>query len=83
MFHDVRCKGERILYELSMQEAATQYGGFLEGFDCPFGFTFWNVTSHTTNQTTVNQNAICLLETDAGFPLSRHCAGGGLASYPF
>ncbi|KAB5577993.1 copper amine oxidase [Coniochaeta sp. 2T2.1] len=27
MFYDVRFKGERILYELSMQEAAAQYGG--------------------------------------------------------
>lgn len=28
MFYDIRFKGERILYELSMQEAAAQYGGF-------------------------------------------------------
>ncbi|OTA90498.1 hypothetical protein M434DRAFT_390384 [Hypoxylon sp. CO27-5] len=28
MLYDIRFKGERILYELSMQEAAAQYGGF-------------------------------------------------------
>lgn len=27
MFYDIRFKGERVLYELSMQEAAAQYGG--------------------------------------------------------
>ncbi|EPE03997.1 copper amine oxidase [Ophiostoma piceae UAMH 11346] len=28
MFYDVKFKGERILYEMSLQEAASQYGGF-------------------------------------------------------
>ena len=27
MFYDIKFKGERILYELSMQEATAQYGG--------------------------------------------------------
>ncbi|KAI2639154.1 copper amine oxidase [Hypomontagnella submonticulosa] len=98
MLYDIRFKGERILYELSMQEAAAQYGGFqpkaattlyhdthyqlgadlfplVEGFDCPFGSTYWNVTVHKGNATMVNSNAICIFETDAGFPLSRHRAG--------
>lgn len=106
MFYDIRFKGERILYELSMQEAAAQYGGFqpkaattlyhdtyyslgsdlfplVEGFDCPFGATFWDVTFHTGNKTTVNPSAICIFESDAGFPLSRHRAAGGTSDYGF
>ncbi|KAI1396333.1 amine oxidase catalytic domain-containing protein [Hypoxylon fuscum] len=106
MLYDIRFKGERILYELSMQEAAAQYGGFqpkaattlyhdtyyslgsdlfplVEGFDCPFGSTFWNVTIHNGNSTTVNPNSICIFESDAGFPLSRHRAGGATNDYGF
>ena len=64
--YDIRFKGERIIYELSMQEAAAQYGGnqpkaantlyhdtyydlgaqmgtLVEGYDCPWGSTFWNL----------------------------------------
>lgn len=106
MLFDVRFKGERVLYELSMQEAAAQYGGFqpkaattvyhdthfqlgadlfplVAGFDCPFGATFWNVTVHDRNATTVNPDAICIFEADAGFPLSRHRAGGAANDYGF
>ncbi|KAI1340899.1 copper amine oxidase [Xylariaceae sp. FL0016] len=106
MLYDVRFKGERILYELSMQEAAAQYGGYqpkaantlyhdtyyglgtylfplVAGFDCPFGATYWNTTHHEGNQTTVNPNSICLFESDAGFPLSRHRAGGGTSDFGF
>ncbi|RVX72969.1 hypothetical protein B0A52_03322 [Exophiala mesophila] len=95
MFYDIKFKGERIIYELSMQEALAQYAGnqpkaantvyhdtyysmgtdlatLLEGFDCPYGSTFWNVTFHTGNATTVNQDAICIFEHDTGYPLSRH-----------
>ncbi|KAI1778702.1 membrane copper amine oxidase [Hypoxylon cercidicola] len=97
MFYDIRFNGERILYELSMQEAASQYGGFqpkaastvyhdasyslgsdifplVEGFDCPFGSTFWNMSFHEENRTVVHPNAICLFEQDPGHPLSRHRA---------
>ncbi|KAI1462708.1 copper amine oxidase [Annulohypoxylon moriforme] len=106
MLYDIRFKGERILYELSMQEAAAQYGGFqpkaattlyhdthfqlgadlfplVEGFDCPFGSTFWNVTIHNGNSTTTNPNAICIFESDAGFPLSRHRGGDFDTSNPY
>ncbi|TPX12292.1 uncharacterized protein E0L32_006939 [Thyridium curvatum] len=106
MYYDIRFKGERILYELSMQEAAAQYGGFtpkaagtvyhdtyfelgtnisplVEGYDCPFGSTFWNMTYHTGNKTTINQKAICIFEQDSGFPLSRHRYGGGSSEYGF
>ncbi|PGH13252.1 hypothetical protein AJ79_03811 [Helicocarpus griseus UAMH5409] len=95
MFFDIKFKGERILYELSLQETLSQYGGnqpkaastvyhdsyyslgtragtLLEGYDCPFGSTFLNLTYHDANHTVVNQNALCIFETDPGVPLSRH-----------
>ncbi|KAI0129657.1 copper amine oxidase [Xylariales sp. AK1849] len=106
MFYDIRFKGERILYELSMQEAAAQYGGFqpkasttlyhdtyyqlggdlyplVEGFDCPFGSSFWNVSTHDGNSTIVSPDAICIFESDPGFPLSRHRAVGGTTLFGF
>lgn len=95
MFFDIRFKGERILYELSLQEALAQYGGrqpkaantvyhdthyslgsnmgtLVEGFDCPFGSSFWNVSFHEANKTITNPDAICIFESDIGFPISRH-----------
>ncbi|KAJ9649717.1 hypothetical protein H2201_001862 [Coniosporium apollinis] len=106
MFFDIKFKGERVIYELSMQEALAQYGGnqpkaantvyhdtyyslgtdmgtLLEGFDCPFGSTLWNVTYHEENSTIINQDAICIFETDSGYPLSRHRAAGGPSDYGF
>ncbi|EGE81971.1 lysyl oxidase, variant 2 [Blastomyces dermatitidis ER-3] len=106
MFFDVKFKGERILYELSLQEALTQYGGnqplaassafqdshyslgiemkiLLEGFDCPFGSTFLNLTYHAGNRTVINPDSICIFETDLGFPLSRHRDGGGESGWGF
>lgn len=104
MLFDIRFKGIRIMYELSLQEALAQYSGsqpksagtvyhdthyslgaamgtLLEGFDCPFGSTFLNTTFHVQNRTVVNQDAICLFESDLGFPISRHRSAGGANSY--
>ncbi|KAJ4399033.1 hypothetical protein N0V91_009729 [Didymella pomorum] len=98
MFYDIRFKGERIIYELSMQEATAQYGGnqpkaantvyhdtyyslgaemgtLVEGYDCPFGSTMWNLTYHDGNSTTTNTHALCIFEADMNFPLSRHRYG--------
>ncbi|EER45794.1 eukaryotic translation initiation factor 5 [Histoplasma capsulatum H143] len=95
MFFDIKFKGERILYELSLQEALAQYGGnqplaassafqdthyslgarmgvLLEGFDCPYGSTFLNLTYHEGNHTIISPDSICIFETDIGFPVSRH-----------
>jgi primary-amine oxidase len=107
MFYDIRFKGERIIYELSLQEAMAQYASghqpkaaqtvyhdtyyslgtymatLLEGFDCPFGATMWNVSYHEANTTKIQQNAICIFEADSNYPLSRHRYGGGNSSYPF
>jgi primary-amine oxidase len=97
MFYDIKFKGERILYELSMQEATAQYGGnqpkaantvyhdtyyqlgtsvgtLVEGFDCPWGSTFLNLTYHSYNTTVVNEDSLCIFEADMNFPLSRHRA---------
>ncbi|EXF84124.1 copper amine oxidase [Colletotrichum fioriniae PJ7] len=100
MYYDIRFKGERVIYELSLQEAAAQYAGFtpkaagtvyhdtyyslgtylgtlVEGYDCPFGSTFWNVTHHEGNSSVVSTDAICVFEADAGYPVSRHRYGSG------
>jgi len=100
MLFDIKYKGERILYELSMQEATAQYGGnqpkaantvyqdtyysmgadmetLVEGFDCPWGSTFQNVSYFTQNKTTINTNAVCIFEQDMGFPTSRHRTAAG------
>ncbi|KAL1954010.1 hypothetical protein VTO42DRAFT_1831 [Malbranchea cinnamomea] len=106
MFFDIRFKGERILYELSLQEAMSQYGGYqpkaantvyhdtyytlgadmgplLEGFDCPFGSTFWDLPFHYRNLTIINQGALCIFETDIGYPVARHRTWGGASKWEF
>ncbi|KAF2634788.1 amine oxidase catalytic domain-containing protein [Massarina eburnea CBS 473.64] len=98
MFYDIKFKGERILYELSMQEAMAQYGGgqpkaagtvyhdtyyslgtemsaLVEGFDCPWGATFWNLSYHSNNATITKTNSLCIFEADMNFPVSRHRYG--------
>ncbi|KAF2190756.1 amine oxidase catalytic domain-containing protein [Zopfia rhizophila CBS 207.26] len=95
IFYDIRLKGERILYKMSIQEATAQYGGnqrkaantvyhdtyyslgtnigtLVEGFDCPWGLTFWNITYHEGNKTIVNEDSLHIFEADTGYPLSRH-----------
>ncbi|KAF2461214.1 copper amine oxidase [Lineolata rhizophorae] len=106
MFYDIKFKGERILYELSLQEAVAQYAGnqpkaantvyhdtyydlgtymtsMVEGFDCPFGATFWDVSYYEENLKVSNPDAVCIFETDMTHPLSRHRAGGGSTDYDF
>ncbi|CAI6331895.1 unnamed protein product [Periconia digitata] len=98
MFYDIKFKGERILYELSMQEAMAQYGGnqpkaagtvyhdtyyqlgtemspLVEGFDCPWGSTFWNLSHSTNEKITTKTNSVCIFEADMNFPVSRHRYG--------
>jgi primary-amine oxidase len=106
MFFDIRYKGERVLYELSLQEATAQYAGnqpksagtvyhdtyyslgtdmvaLVEGFDCPFGSTFWDLSYHDTNKTITNPDAVCIFEADLNFPISRHRTAGGTSNYGF
>ncbi|KAK3367597.1 copper amine oxidase [Podospora didyma] len=105
-FYDIKFKGERVLYELTLQEAAAQYAGFqpkaagtvyhdtyysfgtysatlVEGFDCPFGSTMLNATFPEGDQTEVHPSAICVFESDDGFPLARHRTSGGSSDYGF
>ncbi|CAM1508850.1 Fc.00g025890.m01.CDS01 [Cosmosporella sp. VM-42] len=99
MLYDMKFKGERVIYELSLQEAAAQYAGnqpkaastvyhdtyyslgtdvatLVEGFDCPFGSTFLPISYFSGNSSVTHPNAICIFESDSGFPVSRHRAGG-------
>lgn len=105
-FYDIKFKGERILYELSLQEAAAQYAGFqpkaagtiyhdtyysigtysatlVEGFDCPFGSTMLNVSFPEGNSTEVHPDALCIFESDSGFPLARHRTGSSSNDWGF
>ncbi|KAI0387194.1 copper amine oxidase [Hypomontagnella monticulosa] len=72
MLYDIRFKGERILYELSMQEAAAQYGGFQP-----------KAATTLYHDTYYQLGADLFPLTDAGFPLSRHRAGSGTNVYGF
>ncbi|KAK5653745.1 hypothetical protein OQA88_7901 [Cercophora sp. LCS_1] len=97
-FYDIKFKGERVLYELSLQEAAAQYAGYqpkaantvyhdtyysigtysatlVEGFDCPFGATMLNASYPEGRGTEVHPQAICLFESDSGYPVARHRYG--------
>ncbi|RYP78916.1 hypothetical protein DL771_000301 [Monosporascus sp. 5C6A] len=49
----------------------------------PFCSTFWDVPIHEGDKTAVNPSAICIFESDAGYPLSRHRAGDGRSDYGF
>ncbi|KAK4231828.1 putative copper amine oxidase [Podospora fimiseda] len=99
MFYDIKYKGERIIYELSLQEAAAQYAGnqpkaantvyhdtyfsigtysatLVEGFDCPFGATMFNLSfPGSTDKTETHPQALCIFEADSGYPLARHRYG--------
>ena len=100
VFYDIRIKGERIIYELSMQEATAQYGGnqpkaantiyhetyyslgtemgtLVEGYDCPWGSTFWNLTYHDDNGTVTTMDSLCFFEADMNLPLSCHRYAAG------
>ncbi|RYP13830.1 hypothetical protein DL765_006702 [Monosporascus sp. GIB2] len=66
MFYDIRLKGERILYELSMQQTAAQY-----------------IPIHEGSKAMADLSAISIIESDTGFSLSRHRAGGGSSDYGF
>ncbi|OBR12715.1 Amine oxidase [Colletotrichum higginsianum IMI 349063] len=60
------------VYQDTHYSLGTNLGTLVEGYDCPFGSTFWNVTHHEGNSSVVNTDAICIFEADAGYPISRH-----------
>jgi primary-amine oxidase len=60
------------VYHDTYYQLGTEMGSLVEGFDCPWGSTFWNITYPSYNTTRVNTNSICIFETNMNFPLSRH-----------
>ncbi|KAK4047619.1 hypothetical protein OIV83_005277 [Microbotryomycetes sp. JL201] len=92
---DIKYKGERVMYELGLQEAIAHYAGndpvqsgigyldsyygfgpytfeLIAGYDCPAYSTFMNTTFHANEKSTTHRNAICLFESDVGYPMQRH-----------
>jgi primary-amine oxidase len=92
---DINYKGNRLIYELSLQEALTHYAGsepfasqtaffdvsngfgstmqpLVRGYDCPAHATYLNATFSEGNGTRTQQDAICMFEYDAGYPIRRH-----------
>lgn len=43
-------------------------GTLVEGYDCPFGSTLWNLTYHAGNSSRTNADAFCIFESDSGYP---------------
>lgn len=77
--HDVRFKGERIIYELSMQEALAHYAGpdqeqtEASYLDVTIGFTNFNlIPGHDCPSYATYADAFCLFEFPKDYPLSRH-----------
>lgn len=47
----------------------------VSGVDCPTYAYYLNSTFHANELSTTHRNSICLFETDAGYPMSRHSSG--------
>ncbi|KAH7408662.1 copper amine oxidase [Phaeosphaeria sp. MPI-PUGE-AT-0046c] len=92
---DIKFKGTRVIYELSLQEALTYYVGsdpfasqasffdsqtgfgstlqpLVRGYDCPSHAVYLNATFSEGNSTSTKNDAICIFEYDAGYPIRRH-----------
>ncbi|KAL8276662.1 hypothetical protein RQP46_010930 [Phenoliferia psychrophenolica] len=73
--YNIKYKGERIIYELGLQEAIAHcpYAfNLLPGYDCPAYAVFLNATFHADEVSTTHNNGICLYESDAGYLIQRH-----------
>ncbi|KAF1967283.1 amine oxidase catalytic domain-containing protein [Bimuria novae-zelandiae CBS 107.79] len=84
--HDVRYKGQRVLYELALQEALAHYAGadpvqsetlYFDTFGGLGSEMFplvkdYDCPSHATYLDAGYPNAICLFEADTNFPIRRH-----------
>lgn len=42
------------------------------GYDCPYHATYWNASYSGGQETTTQANAICIFESDIGYPITRH-----------
>ena len=77
--HDVRFKGERIVYELGMQEALAHYAGlgaeetFASYLDVNIGFTDFNlIPGYDCPAYATYTDSFCLFEYPKDFPMNRH-----------
>ncbi|KAL8381554.1 hypothetical protein RB595_005707 [Gaeumannomyces hyphopodioides] len=77
--HDIRYKGERVVYELAMQEALSHYAGpdraqtYASYIDVTIGFTAFNlIPGFDCPSYATYTNAFCLFEFPKDFPMNRH-----------
>lgn len=77
--HDVHFKGERVIYELGMQEALAHYAGpdedqtYASYLDVTIGFTDFNlIPGYDCPTYATYTDAFCLFETAKDYPLNRH-----------
>lgn len=77
--HDVRYKGERVVYELAMQEALAHYAGPDKAqteasyIDVTVGFTLFNlIPGYDCPSYATYTDAFCLFEFPKDFPMNRH-----------
>jgi primary-amine oxidase len=77
--HDIHFQGERIVYELGMQEALAHYAGpdrdqtFASYLDVNIGFTNFNqIPGYDCPSYATYKNAFCLFEYPKDFPMNRH-----------
>lgn len=65
-------KAANTVYHDTYYQLGTDMSTLVEGFDCPWGSTFWNISYPSYNETATNAHSLCIFETDMNFPLSRH-----------
>jgi primary-amine oxidase len=77
--HDVRFKGERVVYELAMQEALAHYAGpdkeqtHSSYLDVTIDFTQYNlIPGYDCPSYATYTDAFCLFEFPKDYPMSRH-----------
>jgi len=76
-------KAAGTVYQDTYYSLGTDLATLVEGYDCPFGSTFWNVSFYEQDQVITNQDALCIFEHDIGYPVSRHRYGSSAGEYPF
>lgn len=70
------------MYQDTYYSMGADMSTLVEGFDCPWGSTFMNISFGTNNITETNRHSLCIFEADMNFPVSRHRTGSG-NSYTF
>jgi primary-amine oxidase len=81
--HDVRYKGDRLIYELAMQEALSQYAGpdraqtYQSYLDVTIGFKDFNlIPGFDCPSYATYAGAFCLFDFQKDFPINRHLSYG-------